>query len=77
MREILEKGLTETGLGTSCIPALEEFSRLLLEKNKVMNLTAITEPADAAGNWEKASWTLAPGPVFRGCPWLSPCRKLR
>lgn len=48
MREILEKGLTETGLGTSCIPALEEFSRLLLEKNKVMNLTAITEPADVA-----------------------------
>lgn len=48
MREILEKGLTETGLGTSCIPALEEFSRLLLEKNKVMNLTAITEPEKVA-----------------------------
>ena len=41
MREILEEGLAELGMDGTCIPALEAFSRLLLEKNKVMNLTAI------------------------------------
>ena len=36
------------GLDTGKIPQLMEFSRLLLEKNKVMNLTAITEPENVA-----------------------------
>ena len=48
MKEILHAGLTQLGLDVNCIPALEEFSHLLLEKNKVMNLTAITEPAAVA-----------------------------
>lgn len=48
MRESLNQGLPQLGVDTGCIPALEEFSRLLLEKNQVMNLTAITEPADIA-----------------------------
>lgn len=48
MREILEEGLAELGVDGQCIPMLEAFSRLLLEKNKVMNLTAITEEADVA-----------------------------
>lgn len=48
MRGILERGLPELGLGTACIEALEEFSRMLLEKNKVMNLTAITDPEEVA-----------------------------
>lgn len=48
MREALEQGLPRLGLGTELIPALEAFSRLLLEKNQVMNLTAITEPREVA-----------------------------
>ena len=48
MRETLEQGLPELGLEPACIPALESFSRALLEKNQVMNLTAITEPRDVA-----------------------------
>lgn len=48
MREILEAGLTELGVDGTCIPQLETFSQLLLEKNKVMNLTAITDPAEVA-----------------------------
>lgn len=48
MNEILNKGLAELGLDTAAIPWLTEFARLLLEKNKVMNLTAITDPRDVA-----------------------------
>lgn len=48
METILKDGLTQLGLDTGSIPALTEFSRRLLEKNRVMNLTAITEPADVA-----------------------------
>ena len=48
MRTILQQGLTEWGLDQSCIPQLETFSSMLLEKNQVMNLTAITEPAAVA-----------------------------
>ena len=48
MEAILKEGLTQLGLDTGSIPALTEFSRRLLEKNRVMNLTAITEPADVA-----------------------------
>lgn len=48
MRETLERGLPELGVDAACIPALESFSRALLEKNQVMNLTAITEPREVA-----------------------------
>ena len=48
MRETLERGLPELGLGPELIGPLETFSRMLLEKNQVMNLTAITEPRDIA-----------------------------
>ncbi len=48
MNEILKKGLTELGMDAAAIPRLTEFARLLLEKNKVMNLTAITEPEAVA-----------------------------
>ena len=48
MNEILKKGLTELGMDTAAIPQLTEFARLLLEKNKIMNLTAITEPEAVA-----------------------------
>lgn len=36
------------GLPTNGIPALIRYAELLAEKNKVMNLTAITDPADVA-----------------------------
>ena len=45
---ILSQGLPSLGLGEDCIPRLIEFSRLLLEKNQVMNLTAITDPWEVA-----------------------------
>ena len=48
MRELLTAGLTELGLPTDAIPTLERYADMLVEKNKVMNLTAITEPADIA-----------------------------
>ena len=48
MKELLTSGLTELGLSTDGISALERYAELLVEKNKVMNLTAITEPRDIA-----------------------------
>ena len=48
MRETLERGLPELGMGTDLIPRLAEFAEMVLERNQVMNLTAITEPKDVA-----------------------------
>ena len=48
MRETLERGLPELGVDPAVIPALERFAGMMLERNKVMNLTAITEPRDVA-----------------------------
>ena len=48
MEALLRKGLTELGLDDSGTPSLLRYGELLLEKNKVMNLTAITEPEDVA-----------------------------
>ena len=48
MEQLLQEGLTALGLPTEGIPALVRYADLLVEKNKVMNLTAITEPADMA-----------------------------
>ena len=48
MEQLLRDGLTKLGLPTDGIPALMRYAELLVEKNKVMNLTAITEPADIA-----------------------------
>ena len=48
MEALLQNGLTALGLPTESIPQLRRFSELLLEKNKVMNLTAITEEQDVA-----------------------------
>ena len=49
---MIENGLAELGLSgqvPEAAPAqLERFGRLLLEKNEVMNLTAITEPRQVA-----------------------------
>lgn len=48
MEQLLQEGLCALGLLTDGIPALVRYADLLVEKNKVMNLTAITEPADIA-----------------------------
>ena len=48
MEQLLQEGLTAPGLPTDAIPPLVRYAELLVEKNKVMNLTAITEPADIA-----------------------------
>ena len=48
MRDILTAGLTALGLDTAAAPQLERYAALLLEKNKVMNLTAITDERDVA-----------------------------
>ena len=48
MKQLLQDGLTTLGLPTNGIPNLVRYAELLVEKNKVMNLTAITEPADIA-----------------------------
>ena len=48
MEQLLQEGLAALGLPQDGIPALIRYAELLVEKNKVMNLTAITEPADIA-----------------------------
>ena len=48
MRDILTAGLTALGLDTAAAPQLERYAALLLEKNRVMNLTAITDERDVA-----------------------------
>ena len=48
MLHILTEGLAQLGLPTGAAPRLAEFAGAVLEKNKVMNLTAITDPADFA-----------------------------
>lgn len=48
MQSLLESGLTALGLPTAGVPALCAYGTALLETNRVMNLTAITEPDDVA-----------------------------
>ena len=48
MEQTLREGLAALGLPCSAVPQLLDFSRRLLEKNQVMNLTAITAPKDVA-----------------------------
>ena len=48
MKEILTAGLQDLQLPTAGVDALMQYADALLETNKVMNLTAITDPADVA-----------------------------
>ena len=48
MEAILREGLSALSLPTEGIPALTRYAGLLAEKNQVMNLTAITDPAGVA-----------------------------
>lgn len=49
-REIIRAGCAEWGLtvGEEALARMEGFSDLLIEKNRVMNLTAVTEPPEIA-----------------------------
>ena len=77
MTALLREGLRELGLDESRAEALERFAALLLKKNEVMNLTAITEPeavtqlhlldSAALTSREKRWWTSARARVSRGC----------
>lgn len=66
MRDTLERGLPELGVALDRIPVLEEFSRLLLERNQVMNLTAITQPREVAALHLLDSLCLLPLADFAG-----------
>ena len=48
MEATLRNGLAALGLPSPAAPQLLDFARRLLEKNQVMNLTAITEAKDVA-----------------------------
>jgi len=48
MESLLRAGLEQWGLSTQNVPSLLRYGEDLLETNQVMNLTAITDPADVA-----------------------------
>lgn len=48
MRDVLNQGLAALGLDMGLAAKLERFAQLVLERNQVMNLTAITQPAEFA-----------------------------
>ena len=48
MESLLQAGFAALNLPAGCIPLLVRYARLLEEKNRVMNLTAITEPEEIA-----------------------------
>ena len=48
MERLIAQGLSELGLDPGKAPVLAEYGRLLIEKNQVMNLTAITQPEQVA-----------------------------
>ena len=48
MEALIKQGLTQLGLDAGKAPLLARYGQLLLEKNQVMNLTAITEPDQVA-----------------------------
>lgn len=82
--QLLREGLAVYGLpaDAAAIEGLEEFSRRLLERNQMMNLTAITDPCDvaalhlldcaylltAADFRGKSVVDVGTAPDFRGCP---------
>ena len=78
MEQRLQSGLAALNLPVEGIPALVRYGDLLIETNKVMNLTAITDPEDVATlhfldsaallTLESFSGKSAPVPVFPVCP---------
>ena len=66
MEQRLQAGLTALGLSTEGIPALLRYGELLVETNKVMNLTAITDPEEIASRHFLDSAALLTLEDFRG-----------
>ncbi len=66
MISILTEGLAQLGLPADAAPRLADFAAAVLEKNKVMNLTAITEPGDFAALHLLDSAVLLNAADFRG-----------
>ena len=66
MRETLTQGLPQLGADLSIIEKLEIFSAFLVEKNKVMNLTGITEPREVATLHLLDSLSLLPMAELKG-----------
>jgi 16S rRNA (guanine527-N7)-methyltransferase len=48
METLIRQGLAQLGLDCEKAPALAQYGQMLLEKNQVMNLTAITDPHQVA-----------------------------
>lgn len=48
METLIRQGLTQLGLDAEKAPLLARYGHMLLEKNQVMNLTAITQPEQVA-----------------------------
>lgn len=48
MKDVLTAGLRALSLPEDCEADLEQYGTMLLQKNEVMNLTAITDPEDVA-----------------------------
>lgn len=48
MKDILTRGLEALSLPIDSVPQLEQYASLLLEQNRYMNLTAITNPEQVA-----------------------------
>ena len=82
MKDILAQGLAQMGITPppGAVDKLCQYSDLLLKQNKVMNLTAITEPEEVARlhfldsaailTWEKET-ALALAPSGGSHTWLS------
>ena len=66
MRKTLTQGLPQVGADLSMIEKLETFSAFLVEKNKVMNLTGITEPREVATLHLLDSLSLLPMAELKG-----------
>lgn len=70
MKQMISAGLEELGL-TGCVPKdapaqLAQYGRMLLEKNQVMNLTAVTEPAQVVRRHFLDSAALLPTRALQG-----------
>ena len=70
MEQQLQAGLAALGLPTEGVPSLLRYGHLLMETNKVMNLTAITDPADIAALHfrDKTVVDVGTGAGFPGLP---------
>ncbi len=66
MLALLTEGLAQLGLPADAAPRLAEFAAAVLETNRVMNLTAITDPADFAALHLLDSAALLTMEDFRG-----------